>query len=291
VWVPQRADVDNFFGSAVEADLITVVQDRGKDPAALWLNPKSRRKHKPKLIHGERIIEHYFTPQDAKPVPGQITGPLVSDAGDCICNLTLKVSDSYFPKDVEHKMSLVVEHDYRAPVIASAIKAAHLTLFKILGYEYLFSPSGLFLADILRKFYERYKPPAKCTEEDVEDYFLDFENMVAPLLSNSYQGMIADNLLLSCFSANEAVFAIGVVVKAGTDAFCVMVPGMSAAIDTYFSFLKEPPQSIAARMTRFKPPDENGGGCWEIPPGEPMRIPLKQNFPEDERMNLAGISA
>jgi hypothetical protein len=50
-------------------------------------------------------------------------------------------------------------------------------------------------------------------------------------------------------------------------------------METYFSFVKEPPGSIAIKTTTFKTDPTNGGGYWEIPPGDPFRMPLKQPIP------------
>jgi hypothetical protein len=43
-WVPQRQDVDNFFGSMVEADFISAVQDRSKPAFQKWIDPKLNRR-------------------------------------------------------------------------------------------------------------------------------------------------------------------------------------------------------------------------------------------------------
>ena len=68
-------------------------------------------------------------------------------------------------------------------------------------------------------------------------------NMVVPLMesANDLKGTVTDGRLLSVFSSSGNIFAMGVIVKAGKDMFCVFVPGMESAIDTYFGFLRERP--------------------------------------------------
>jgi hypothetical protein len=283
-WLPQRADVDNFFGSAVEADLLAVVEDRAKDPVDIWLDPKRRRKHGPKLLLNDEVVEHYFPGRDPSQVQGHTLGRVIGEEGKTICNLALKVAETAIVGKDDLKLELVIQKDYRASVVASLLKAAHLSLFRILGYNYVLSPSGFYPANILGEFFKKYKPPSRCSAADVERYFRQHENMVSPMWcmdDSVLQGTVIDNRLLSCISSSGDMFAIGVIVKAGTDLFCVFLPGMERAINTYFSFIKEPPPSIAATLTQFRPASGEDNGAWEIPPGEPIRIPLKQRFPDD----------
>jgi hypothetical protein len=72
-WVPQRADLDSFYGSMTEADFINVVQNRTKTPFDIWINPKLRSLYRPKLTMGDKPIGHYF-PREATHVPGHSRG-------------------------------------------------------------------------------------------------------------------------------------------------------------------------------------------------------------------------
>jgi hypothetical protein len=170
-------------------------------------------------------------------------------------------------------LAFLIDADFRPEVTASMIKAAHLTLFKMFGYRHVFSPTGRYLASILRDFFEEYKPPAKCHESDVANYFCEFETMVVPIMKAEHlNGTITDNRLLSVFGSSGTIFAMGVVVKAGTDMFCVFVPGMEVAINTYFSFLKEPPRSIAVKTTQWLPEAAGEASHFGIADGEPTRL-------------------
>src|SRR5437016_1764769 len=46
-WVPQRKDFDGFYGSRVEADFISAIQDRSKSPLEKWIDPALNRLHRP----------------------------------------------------------------------------------------------------------------------------------------------------------------------------------------------------------------------------------------------------
>jgi hypothetical protein len=141
------------------------------------------------------------------------------------------------------------------------------------GYSHVLSYAGKYLADILGKFYEEHKPPAKCNGTDVERHFRDFDKMVVPLgpLGDDLKGTLTDNRALFLFGQSGKVFALGVIVKAGPAAFCVFVPGEDSAIDTYFSFIREPPSSVAFKIVTYCPGNEKEKARWEIPEGEPKR--------------------
>jgi len=60
VWVPQRKDVDGFYGSAVEAEMVAIIQDRERDPFEIFFDRSLREKHRPKLMCGSESWGYYF---------------------------------------------------------------------------------------------------------------------------------------------------------------------------------------------------------------------------------------
>ncbi|WP_254512803.1 hypothetical protein [Anatilimnocola floriformis] len=280
-WVPQRKDVDNFYGSVVEADLITVVEDRGKDPFRLWLEPNGRRLHRPRLEYDGTVWSHYFPQGDIPKVEGH-TPILIEGSDGSNYKMVVKVPPSVLQSAENPKLSLIIERDYRPAVTASMLKAAHLTLFEIFGYEHVFRSSGQFLASILREFFDRFKSAKNVTEDDVADHFMKFERMISPIVLQDktlLQGTITDRRFITCISTNKDVFALGVIVRAKDDMFCVFLP-TDKSIDTYFSFLKEPPKSIAARITQFFEKDDKGGPRWRDLHADTLRLPLDQSMPD-----------
>lgn len=276
-WVPQRADVDAFFGTIAEADFLAVVRDRNKDPGTLLTSPSLRRQHRPRLECEGREIEYYTT---TSPVRGHTPVSFRGEDGASCCDLALKVSFDKVRALDGKKVEIVVERDYRPAVVASALKSAHLTMFSLFGYRYVFSPAGLHLGDILKTFFEVAHSKSRVDQiVELGSHFRGFEAMVRPLFitGNSVaQGTISDKWVLACMNAKNQAFAAGIVVKASeTDIFCVFVPGSEFAIDTYYSFLNEPPPSIAAKFFRFVRETPSGDGPhWETGPDEPFRIPF-----------------
>lgn len=276
-WVPQRKDVDNFYGSAVEADLVTVVEDRGKNPFSIWLDPEMRKRHRPRLEYNGQPWGHYFPKGDSPKVQGQ-TPVLLEGPDGSTHKIVVKVDADVLMGADDAKVNLIIERDFRPPVTASMLKAAYLTMFLIFGYDHVFRSSGLFLASILRDFYEQFKPPTRIAKEDVEDYFLPYSRMISPLVvadKTLLQGSIVDRRFIACVSMSKENFALGVIVKAKDDMFCVFLP-TDQGINTYFSFLNEPPPSIAGRITQYCEADAEGADRWLIGKGDPIRLPLDQ---------------
>ena len=89
-------------------------------------------------------------------------------------------------------------------------------------------------------------------------------------------GTVIDNRILAAIGGTEGVFAFGVLIPAGPDdAFCVWLPScLGKTINTYFSFLKEPPPSLAVKMIHFCPADDERGVHWSTSNEEPIRLAM-----------------
>src|SRR5437588_7072019 len=160
--VPQRQDFDNFFGGKVEADFISAVQDRSKTAFQKWIDPKLHRRYRPQLLSRGVAVEHYIT-DEIRSVPGHTPLVVVNTDGEMLGNVVIKKA----PNEVKelHATDLQVvavpPANFIPAIIASVLKAAHLTMFNLLGYNHVFSTAGLYLAGILREFYEKFKDTKK----------------------------------------------------------------------------------------------------------------------------------
>jgi hypothetical protein len=281
-WVPQRKDIDNFYGSVIEAEFVGVIEDLGKDLSEVFLDRESRRKHKPKIeLEGKEI--EYFFPKGVPPeVIGQTTVDVAKGSGATIAQMNLKISPEALLAAERREMVLVLERDYRPWVIAAVLKAAHLSLFQMMGYHHVFSSTGIFLASILRDFYELTGGNHSVADEVVTRYFSAHEAMIAPLFvkdNGVLRGSAEDNMFLTCFTGSDVPFIFGVIVRAKRHRFCVFLP-TDQATDTYFGFLKNHPQSVRARLTRFRNSKDLSTLVWEIDTHD-LRLPLGQALPED----------
>src|SRR5262249_7553044 len=129
-------------------------------------------------------------------------------------------------------------------IIASVLKAAHLTMFNLIGYKHVFSTAGLYLAGILRDFYEKFKHSTKRNlAGDLAAAFRPHASLISPMILKNpsvLAGTAIDNRLVAAIGGTEGMFATGVLIPANPDdAFCVWLPsGHGKTIDTYFGFLK-----------------------------------------------------
>jgi hypothetical protein len=282
-WVPQRADIDNFYGSATEADFQAVLQDRGKTPFEKWFDPTLRKRHRPHLEFGGRRLEHYF-PRDRHHVQGQTRLHIVSSSGEAEGEVVIKAP----PEEVKtlhgQELRVVVTRDCRPAVTASLLKAAHLTMFHLLGYSHALSPTGRYLASMLKEIFANHRDtPRSKLREPMADHFRNAACMITPMLikdTSLMRGTVLDRRLLACVGATEGVFAIGVIVPAGTDTFCVFIPSdHGKTIDTYFGFLAEPPSSIAVKLLQFQAAEAGRPARWTTSRDEPFRMPLVDQLP------------
>jgi hypothetical protein len=91
-------------------------------------------------------------------------------------------------------------------------------------------------------------------------------------------GTAIDNRLLAAIGGTEGTFAFGVLIPASPDdGFCVWLPScLGKTIDTYFSFLKEPPTSIAVKLIQFCPANAEKEAHWATSNEEPIRLEMPE---------------
>ncbi len=283
VWVPQRKDVDSFYGTAPEADFIAAVQDHSKTALEKWLDPRMNRQHKPQLMLKGEEVQHYFTEEPANVPADHTSVKVVGRAGETLCNFAIKKSPEELKSLQDETCQIVVNQDYVPAVTASVLKAAHLTMFHLLKYRHVFSPAGRYLASILGEYFLKYRNDKKKKNKSaLAAHFQPYASMISPMIlknKEALQGTAIDNRLIVCIGATQGIFASGVIVPAGgEEAFCVFLPhGEGKTIDTYMGFLKEPPPSFQARFVQFFPADGENEAKWLTPDTQPIRIDLPDN--------------
>jgi hypothetical protein len=284
-WVPQRKDIDNFYGSVAEKDFFGFIEDRPKTPVDIWHNRDSRGRHSPLLKYNEKSVDHYFPKEGQSIPPGHSPMRVVSD-GKTLCDIVIKDSTEEARKLSGKEFRIVIEQDYRPSIIASVLKAAHLTMFHMLGYKHVFSPAGIYVASTLKQFFATHKgTTGKKRRQAFAAHFHQYGRMISRMVLIDRAvlgGTIVDSQILACIGGTEGVFALGVIIPVGNDACCVFLPPEGNTIGTYFNFLNEPPPSILVRHLRFRASTSDGGQpCFVTSPGEPVRIDLSPNLPGD----------
>jgi hypothetical protein len=288
LWVPQRQDVDNFFGSKVEADFISAVQDRRKSAFEKWIDPKLNRRYRPQLVSKGVGIEYYLT-KEIKSLPGQTPLVVTNSSGDILSNIVLKKDPNEVKQLHAQDMQVVAvpPATFIPAIIASVLKAAHLTMFNLFGYRHVFSAVGLYLAEILRTFFEKFKETKKKSlATEVAAAFRPHASVISPTILNNpsvLAGTVIDNRVLVAIGGSEGPFAMGVLIPASiNDAFCVWLPSCHGkTIDTYLGFLKEPPTSIRVKLLQFVPANDQENAHWATSMEEPIPLELNaKQFPQ-----------
>jgi hypothetical protein len=248
--VVQRKDVDGFYGRVVEADFATLIQADEKGWLEAVFDPALSKKIKPKVILNDEECEHH-THVGHRTAPSHSLVDL--DAGEGMKRqLVLHMPPEAVVESLCQHWQLRVEGDYFIPAIASLIKAAYLTLFRLLGYRYALSPAGRHVGnDILGQFFrdnrDKALPEAKAA---AQRYFRDYAGIVRPI--NAYSGTpplgtIEDRQMKASFCPrSREAFALVVCVRTNTKLNAVLMPAFTKddSVAAYFEFLKNERETI-----------------------------------------------
>ena len=196
--VVQRSDIDNGFGSFVEAEAGDAVLQgldanpfdtvaRG-DPEEM----KKLRRFKTRMQFDgtERIIDLSIGMEDGRPKFFPKSG------------IDFDAAVGELDKPTEFSAQLGIELDARSSILATALRTNHLCWFRKCGYRYVFSVEGLFVAWILREFYERFIEPrfgpnktqkgslfSDEVKREVDDFCFQFANLIRPVPRSSLEDL------------------------------------------------------------------------------------------------------
>jgi len=140
-WTIQRRDVDNFFGSAFESDFVDTQLRRTGPPEEFLADRRLSKRLKPKILLEGREIQHYIA---RGPIPPEHSKFAV-DLQDQSVPLALKIHPDETLAAADGNWEIRIDTDVRLAALVSLLKAAHLALFEMLGYQYALSAAGHFL--------------------------------------------------------------------------------------------------------------------------------------------------
>jgi hypothetical protein len=223
-WTVQRADVDNFFGSAFESEFI-LLQEKGEhDPLDVLTDKQLSQKLRPTITVDGNPIEYY---RRTGPVPPSHSEFFIERDGRPTTRLGIKLAPAQALDALAASWDIRIEADLRLVALVSLLKAAHLTMFEMAGYQYGLSAAGHFVGyDVLGRFYLANRGLAK-TEilNHANVHFRQFVNLVRPILGPppDLKGTITDGLLYLCMSGAKP-WAIIVLVRTGDHLHAVILP-------------------------------------------------------------------
>jgi hypothetical protein len=260
-WTVQRTDVDNFYGSAFESDFILIqYKTESWSPGRVITEADLRKQFDPRLLVDDKPVE-YFLAQGSFP---EDYTPIEIESSDKTVQLGLKLHPSRFVSVAGRNWEIEIDKDVRISALVSLIKAAHLTLFEMIGYRYALSAGGYFVGrQILGQFFcENHERPRAELLDLAVPFFREFANMVRPVLSCSFdiQGPISDSQLLACRGASASPWALIVFIKTSRMLHAVLIPVLDQpdAAMTFMNFLQNENDTLDVSFCKWKQ------GYWEI---------------------------
>jgi hypothetical protein len=255
-WTIQQKDVDNFYGSNFEADYTFLPYAKSKTSTDIcenaFVNKAINKKLAPKIFLNGKQVEYFIA---RKQIPKHFAH-IDMRQNDQTVSLGLKMSPELVLASLTRHWEIGFFKDMVIPSVVSLIKAAHLTLFNILGYRYVFSKTGEYVGNhILGEFYRQNCMKQKIDVlKNAKQFFNKFKNMVRPILSNglNFQGTISDNIFLVCWN-NADIWAKIVLVRTESLLHAVLVPilDQSYKLKAFKDFLENQTESITVSLCQF----------------------------------------
>jgi hypothetical protein len=252
-WTIQRSDVDNFYGANFEADFIAIQYAERWSPSEVLTDKILSKRFKPRIVVDGMPVDHFIAHND---IPEHFTR-IEFDDGERMVQFGLKMHPEDVLAAVGQKWEIEISKDVRVPALVSLIKAAHLTLFEMLGYRYALSAGGYFIGrQILGEFFLQNcgKPKTEVLEK-AHSFFREFVHMVRPVQSCSpgLQGTITDGLLFISRGNNGAPWALIVFIKTSQSLHAVMIPifDQPDAAAMFMDYLQNKNDSVEVTLCRF----------------------------------------
>jgi hypothetical protein len=264
VTVPQRTDFDNFYGTVCESGISTFleVHNLSADAHTILSDPQLRRKLPWILKLNGKTVKSYEVMDHKHPLHPTVE---FRDRNGKVFTLAVKASGDEFGKGGHFE--LVIDRDYQPEVIATLLKAAHLSQFAVLGYQHVFSAGGLMLADILRKFYLTQKDsPHKEAVAAMRAHFPKHAGMVMPLVghdSSLLRGTVEDRRFMACWGSSGKWYALGTFVRTDNQMHVVLTPCVDG-IDTYFGLIQDwQNKKFVYQLIEFVPGTDSEPTHWK----------------------------
>jgi len=271
----QRKDIDSWYGSVFESDFLSHSRFQGKGVDDVFFGSKPPRGLRPIISAGGQEIGYYGLGDDPDTMPTDAhTLMEMNGKNGGFLRIALKRPPAEILMLQHQKWQSEVFADYRVASMVSLIKAAYLTLFWKLGYQYVLSSAGLSVGrSILGYFFlENRGKPTPQVHRAATEFFKPYVNMVRPALvsgENAPRGTIEDNRVLIWLGSSGRGIGIGVFVRTDNRLDCVLMPAYSDAkgAEVYQDFLQNDKEGLWVREGKFN----EKSGEWDA---HPQRVPM-----------------
>jgi hypothetical protein len=168
--------------------------------------------------------------------------------------------------DTAKKWQISVEGDFRLCSLVTIIKAAYLTLFRLMGYPYALSTAGLSVGYyMLGRFYrENHAKSVSEAKESARRYFQPYVHMMRPIEKVGGErplGTIEDHRAMVCFGSSGRPFGLIVCVRTNDKLHGVLMPAFAHpdSVEAYHNFLTNDRESLRTCECVYDPKKD----CWE----------------------------
>ena len=265
-WVVQRRDVDNWFGSHFEADFVKLKDAYRLSLFEILSDPKNARKFAYQFLYNDNPV---LFKTGSTPMPPTFTPVMMETDGDHPpFVIGLKMTPEELSTTKEERWEIKSGLDLQIPAIVSLIKAAHLSVFKMLGYRYALRPAGVHVGrEILGRFYlDNFEKSHKEIRNNAYTYFREFRHMVRPVEQSSINlaGSITDRTFFACMGSSDRMWGLIVFEKTAMLTHAVLLPIFDEieSIETYLGFLKNENETIHVTTARYEPAQN----AWHVNP-------------------------
>jgi hypothetical protein len=254
----QRKDVDEFYGSRFEAGFLDIQYAHGEYEGNLPIEKILADPHLAKRFNAtiyldgspvKHIVHKGEMPSEFIPVK---LGDIPKDFG-----FGVKVDSVELDALLMGRCEVEANRDIRLEMIVSTIKAAHLTMFEVIGYSYVLRASGRFVGyDILGKFFlENHDKKKGEVLSAARSYFKEFLHMVRPILQSPFEnrGTLEKNEFLFCVGASGQIWAMITFVRTGPVTYGVLLPSCYSpdSVFTFMDFLRNNNETIHVALAGF----------------------------------------
>jgi hypothetical protein len=252
--VVQRKDVDNFYGTALEPDLIQFLNSDEYTQAEFL----SRARNVTVSPPGKATPAATFVPSP-KSSPKQPRIALLNEAGQVIASYCVRApAEAFAPGSGQVRVEGELRFS-RSAIHGALIRSAHLALFRVFAYRWPLTAAGRHIAGILADFFRDLRGKS-CADE----YFTPFYGAVnffwgqglpqdtlsvAQVLIHLKPGgtSLPDAFAVSClFNINQRTWMV--TVPYGTDE-----PAFPDNLSLYRQFLADRYMEHPILLTRFYP--------------------------------------
>lgn len=250
-WTVQRKDVDNFFGSMFESDFVDL-RHRDRGLQEIVSDPALVRRFRPSFSVDGRTVESYHATGSVPPCHTQLTNGAGQDTP-----VVLKIDPSEMSALLGAKWQVHVEKDLRLPSLVSILKAAHLTMFEMVGYEYALSSGGYFVGRVIlgEFFLQNHARPRSEVAANALTHFSEVVHLVRPVVGTpSHLGGTIHDRQLYVLRDGRIIWGAVVFIRTADSLHAALLPVFQNAdgAERFAQFLSGPRENLEARLTRYE---------------------------------------